>query len=164
MESNAPEYVRTLDRLRRLCSKREYCCRDMMERAVKSLSDEDAASRIVKELSEGGYVSDERYASAFARDKSYICGWGPAKIRYALISKGIAGDVIAEAMSGVDGEKSEEKLRRALEVKYRALAADPQVKIKLLKFALSRGHAYPIVEKVVADILKSKDWKPCATK
>lgn len=158
MEQLAPEYARTLDYLRRLCSVREYCRNDVMEKALKRLADGEAAERVVAELVADGFVSDGRYAGAFARDKAYIGGWGPAKIRYALASKGIARDVIDAALSAVDLEKSEEKLRRSVETKYKALSADPQVRLKLLKFALSRGYAYPIVEKVVSDILKnSKD-------
>lgn len=154
MEQLAPEYARTLDYLRRLCSTREYCRSDVMEKAMKRLDDKEAAERAVAELVADGFVSDERYAGAFARDKSYIGGWGPAKIRYALVSKGIAKDVIDAALSGVDSEKSEEKLRRSVETRYKALSADPQVRLKLLKFALSRGYSYPIAEKAVADILK----------
>ena len=85
-------YDKVLDRLRTLCSRREYCSGDMLKKAAEYLSRygcepdmvPDAAEEVLEALRKDRYVDDLRYASSFARDKSGIAGWGPVKIRYAL--------------------------------------------------------------------------------
>ena len=72
------------------------------------------------------FVSDLRYASAFAREKASLSGWGPVKIRFALSGKGIARQVIDEAIGGIDTEKAAGRLRQLLESKWKTLADDPQ--------------------------------------
>ena len=147
------DVAKTLDYLRKLCSVREYCVRDIRDKAEKRLGNAAEADKVVRTLQQEGYLSEQRYASAFARDKASISGWGAYKIRYQLSTKGIPAAIIDQALKEIDGEKAEEKLRRSLIAKSKLLEDDPQIKIKLLKFALSRGYSYEEVNKVVSEIL-----------
>lgn len=145
---------KVLARLQAQCSKREYCSRDILAKAVKLLEgDADAASEVLASLVEEKYVSDLRYASAFAREKSSIQGWGKVKIAYMLSAKGISRDTINEAFEDIDDDSASRKLENVIRVKYRLLADDPQCKIKLLKFALSRGYSYDEVKSVVDRVM-----------
>ena len=77
-----------LDNLRRQCSRREYCTSDVLKKAEKALEgDKEKAMQVVATLVEEKYVDDLRYASAYAREKSSISGWGAVKIRYMLSAK-----------------------------------------------------------------------------
>ena len=92
-----------LDRLRGLCSRREYCVADVLKKASDGLEgDRAAAQEVVDVLVKEKYVDDLRYASAFARDKSAIQGWGEVKIRYMLSAKGVPRDVIDKALEEID--------------------------------------------------------------
>lgn len=140
MEANAKK---VLDRLENQCSKREYCTRDVRQKAMKALEgDAAAADEIVASLVNDRYVDDLRYASAFAREKASLSGWGPIKIRYALRAKGLGESDISAALEEIDSDKADERLRRLLEVKAKSLEGDPQLRLKLIKFALSRGYDY----------------------
>ncbi|MBP5521281.1 MAG: RecX family transcriptional regulator, partial [Bacteroidales bacterium] len=88
------------------------------------------------------FVDDLRYAGAFAREKARLQGWGPVKIRFALRSKGIASELIEEALETVDTQAASDKLSKLLQAKAASLEGDPQKKFKLIKFALSRGYEY----------------------
>ena len=99
---------------------------------------ETALNKLIEER----YVDDLRYATAYARDKASISGWGATKIRYMLSAKGVAKDVISEALNEVDESKATSRLEKLLEHKYKSLKDDPQWKIKLLRFALGRGYSY----------------------
>lgn len=146
-----------LDRLRGLCSRREYCVSDVRRKALDALDgDHDEAEQVVASLIKDKYVDDLRYATAYARDKSSIQGWGNVKIRYALVEKGIARDIVEVALEGVDKERSDERLFKLLEMKYRALKEDPQCKLKLIRYALGRGYEYSDV-KVLIDKIVSYD-------
>ena len=143
-------------RLEAQCAKREYCSSDIRAKARKALADAmartgvepdagqlcAAVDSIVAALVAGGFVSDLRYASAFAREKSSLTGWGPVKIRYALSAKGIPRDLIDAALSEIDTHKAEARLDKLLAAKARTLEGDPHARLKLLKFALSRGYEY----------------------
>ena len=146
-----------LDNLRRQCSRREYCISDVLKKAEKALEgDKEKAMQVVATLVEEKFVDDLRYASAYAREKSAISGWGEVKIRYMLSAKGIARDVIAQALAEVDPNRADSRLIKLLENKYRTLREDPQCKLKLLRFALGRGYSYDEVSGHI-DALMKKD-------
>lgn len=150
-----------LSKLQSLCVKREYCRYDIARKARRLLKDEpnpeEKLQAMVDSLVEDGFVSDLRYSSAYAREKSSISGWGPLKIRTALLSKRIERSVIDEALGEVDDDRAQEKLRKVLQNKWRSLSDDPQGKLKLIRFALSRGYDYDSVRPVVEDIVSASD-------
>ena len=146
--------AKCLSRLQKLCSKAEYCVADIRRKALKDMEgDADAAGKIVAQLVEERYVDDARYAVAFAREKANIQGWGPVKISFQLRGKGIADAAIKEALLEIEPEKADAKLEKVLAAKARTLQGDPQFKLKLLKFGLTRGYNYDQVEKAVSKII-----------
>lgn len=149
----ATEYSRVLDYLRKLCSTREYCTKDITDKALKRLEDNALAQQAVDTLTQEGFLCDLRYATAFVRDKSTLAGWGEVKIRHMLRAKGISDTTIREALGEIDRGKADDKLRKVLETKRKALKDDPRMKLKLLKFALSRGYTYDQVNSILPGIL-----------
>lgn len=148
------EYSRCLSRLQKLCSKAEYCSADIYRKALKDLEgDASEAARIVAALVEDRYVDDARYASAFAREKASVQGWGPVKIRFQLRSKGISDANITAALAEIDSNRADDRLERLLTAKARTLQGDPQIRLKLLKFALGRGYEYSQVEAALSAIV-----------
>ena len=149
------EMNKILDNLRRQCSRREYCTSDVLKKAEKALEgDREKAMQVVATLVKEKYVDDLRYASAYAREKSAISGWGEVKIKYMLSAKGIAKDVIAEALSEIDDVKADARLLKLLENKYRTLKDDPQWRMKLLRFALGRGYSYDEVSACIETLMR----------
>lgn len=146
---------KVLARMQRLCISREYCCSDMRTKVLKALEgNEEAADEIMDALVRDRFIDDLRYASAFARDKSSLAGWGTAKIRYALVRKGIERSVIQEALAEIDSGKADSKMRSVIEAKYRSISGAPDAKIKLLRYALGRGYAYDEVREIVDDLVR----------
>ena len=145
--------TKTLNNLRRQCSRREYCSKDVLAKAEKALEgDREQAQKILQTLIEEKYVDDLRYSEAYARDKSSIAGWGAVKIRYMLSAKGIDRDVISRALEEIDEKKADDRLHKLLENKYRTLKDDPQWRMKLLRFALGRGYSYDEVNSVLKSL------------
>lgn len=135
--------ARVTDRMRRLCSRREYCRSDIMSKVVDALDgDREQAAKIVETLVNEKYIDDLRYASAFARDKSSIAGWGETKIRYMLSAKGISREVVTQALEEIDDSRARTRLEKLLENKLKTLKDDPQCRLKMLRFALGRGYGY----------------------
>ena len=142
------------DRMRALCSRSEYCRKDVMKKVMTALDGDVAkAEEVVAKLVEERYVDDLRYATAFARDKASIAGWGEAKIRYMLSSKGIDRELIAQALDEVDDKRAETRLEKLMENKVRSLRDDPQRRLKLLRFGLGRGYSYDQVTEMIDKML-----------
>ena len=98
------------------CARREYCRAEMRQKALKALDgDEAAAVEVLDSLVEDGFVDDARYAGAFAREKAVL---------------------------DIDAVAAAEKLDKLLTAKAKSLQGDPQARLKLIKYALSRGYNY----------------------
>lgn len=143
-----------LSRLQKLCSKAEYCEADIYRKALKALDgDAQAAAKVLASLKEDRYVDNARYAAAFARDKANFQGWGQVKIRFQLRAKGVSEADITQALQEIEPAKAEEKMEKVLAAKAKTLQGDPQFRLKLLKFGLTRGYDYDDVEAAVSKII-----------
>lgn len=149
------EQSKVLDRMRRLCSRREYCESDIR----KKLASEEGidAEAVIASLKADRYLSNARYAEAFARDKSSLDGWGAVKIRYALAAKGVSKEDIDAALEAIDRGAAASRLEKLVSARYRSLSEDPQCRLKLLRYALGRGYAYEEVESAVGKVMGGGD-------
>ena len=146
--------LKVADRMMALCSRREYCRKDILKKVMTALDGDAAkAEEVVGKLVEERYVDDRRYAAAFARDKASIAGWGAAKIRYMLAAKGVDREIIASALEEVDVSRADARLEKLMENKARSLKDDPQRRMKLLRFGVGRGYGYEEVSSMIDRIL-----------
>ena len=156
-DSTSDAMDKVLDKMRVLCSRREYCRSDIMKKALKAMEgDSAAAEKIVETLVGEKFIDELRYCSAFARDKSSIAGWGDTKIRYMLSSKGIPRETISLALEEIDRGKASVKLEKLMENKLKSLKDDPQCRLKMLRFALGRGYGYEEASSVLEGLMKRK--------
>ncbi|MBQ7253573.1 MAG: RecX family transcriptional regulator [Bacteroidales bacterium] len=131
-------------RLSKLCSVREYCKAEIA-RKVELLKGDDAidTQAIISQLCRDKYIDENRYAAAFARDKSALQGWGDAKIRIALARKGLDRDAIEYGLEQIDTEKAQARMESVLAAKLRTIKGEgQQVLAKLLRYGTSRGYSY----------------------
>ena len=149
---------KVLPYLQNLCVKREYCRSDIRKKALAAFDgDAGEADKAVASLVSDRFVDDSRYAAAFSREKSSLTGWGPAKIRYALMMKGISKEDIASGLEEIDEGAASSRLEKLVAAKRRSLQGDPYIKFKLIKYALSRGYDYDEVAAVVEKALSTED-------
>ena len=109
---------------------------------------------MVASLKADRFVDDLRYASAFAREKSSLTGWGPVKIRFALRAKGISEADIAAGLAEIEEDRASSRLESLLRGKWKSLSDDPAGRLKLIRFALSRGYEYSQVEGIIDGITR----------
>lgn len=146
------------DKLRNLCSRREYCSSDIRRKALTALdNDREGADKVMDLLIKDKYVDDYRYSCAYARDKASIAGWGPSKIRYMLSSKGVDRDVIDRAMLEIDESKADQRLDRLVRSRYASLRNDPRVRVKLLRYVVGRGYSYDEASSVIDELMKERN-------
>lgn len=137
---------RLLRRLMRACSVREYCSEDIRRKVLRADPEADAEA-LLEILVAEGYVDDSRYASAFARDKTVIDGWGAAKVRHALAAKRIPQAVADAALAEVDGDARTARMDSVIVRKWEEIRRkrpdEPRQDslARLLRFCQGRGYS-----------------------
>lgn len=146
-----------LVRLSGLCSRAEYCLKDMRHKMMRWELPDGAETRILKRLVSDRYIDENRYAHAFVRSKFRFNRWGKDKIVRSLKMKGISDDDIADAINDIDDKESSDTLRDLLTSKMRTVKykSDYELYMKLLRFAVSRGFSLESSRKCLEDIVNN---------
>lgn len=142
---------KALSKLAALCAKAEYCTGDMDEKMRNWGLDEETRRKNIDYLVEHKYVDNARYCRAFINDKITYNHWGRRKIEQALWMKHVPEDVSAPILDEVPDEKYIEVLKPLLDAKWSTIKADTDYErsMKLIKFAMSRGFSFDIIQKVL---------------
>ena len=137
-------------RLAGLCARSEQCEYDLRAKISRAGLSLEEADDIIGMLRENKFIDDARFAGAFARDKARFAGWGPARIRQALMLKRIPSAIIAEAVDALEDTDLSESLMRAARAKARSLdLADKNDLMKLCRHLMSRGFSYDDFKKAL---------------
>lgn len=130
-----------------LCSKKEYCSRDIREKLKRWELEEKAQQKIMSFLEQHQFVDDHRFARIYAEDKFRFNHWGKQKIAMMLRQKGIETDTIAEALENIGKQNYEESCLELLRQKWKNMPREEpyKMKAKLIRFAVGRGFDYDTV-------------------
>ncbi len=146
-----------LARLQHLCSRSEKCIADVQKKLHKWEVPEKEAKAIVVKLLADKFIDETRYAHAFVRDKYRLSHWGILKIRQALQAKKISTPIIAEALKEIDANDYKKELLALLKRKNATLkttTSSEELKVKLLRFAVSKGYEYNVVYDLLTNFSK----------
>ena len=91
---------------------------------------------------------------AFVRGKVNQSGWGVNKIRFHLIQKGIAKELIEEALQQTDKDVYRQRLADILKAKSKTIKAanDFEKKRKLAAYAMQKGFESSLVWETLKDL------------
>lgn len=137
-----------------LCARSEQAPADIHDKLVKWGLSSDAATRVVRELTEQGFLDENRYARAFAKDRFVFNGWGKIKIAHQLRMKAIPAEVIDEAMTAIDEDQYRRRLVELLSAKWRAVK-DRELRAAwaaMMRFAVSRGFETALAAQCVKQV------------
>lgn len=143
-----------MNRAAALCARSERAPGEICEKLRQwGLSSSDV-SRILSQLTEQGFINEERYARAFVKDRFTFNGWGKIKIAYQLRQKGIPDDLIDEAMMAIDDDQYRERLIGLLRDKWRAVKGrEPRAAwAAMMRFAASRGFEASIAGECIKQV------------
>lgn len=145
--------------LMRLCARSEKSSGDALRLMSQWQVPQAERAGVLDRLLRERFIDDGRYAEAYVREKSRLSGWGARKIAMQLRQKGVAQDIIAEALKLLDSDvelpRLVEKLRRKMRTtKY---SSDYELRGKLLRYALSLGFDYDMAQRAVEESLAEQD-------
>ena len=142
--------------LMRLCARAERSSGDAMRLMATWMVPEGDRQRVLQRLIKDRFIDDSRYTEAFVREKSNLSAWGEYKIRATLRRKGIADEIINNALQQMPTEQNIERLTERLKRKMRTIKYDTtyQLKTKLIRHALSLGFTMDDVLKCVEEVMR----------
>lgn len=148
-----------LQSLMRLCARSEKSSGDALRLMQQWQVPHTERQGVLERLVEERFIDDGRYAEAYVREKSRLSGWGARKIAMQLRQKGVSQAIIDDALrqldSNVELPRLVDKLRRKIRTtKY---TSDYELRGKLMRYALSLGFDYDIVQRAVEDSLEEQD-------
>lgn len=138
-----------------LCSKKEYCSRDIREKLKRWELEEKAQQKIMSFLEQHQFVDDHRFARIYAEDKFRFNHWGKQKISMMLHQKGLSTNIITNALKVLDTPDYTESCLEILKQKRMSLPEQPvyQVRAKLTRFALGRGFDFDTINQCLEKLL-----------
>ena len=120
----------------RLLARREYARAELEARLVAKGATRDEIAAVLDELSALGYVSNERFARAFAEQKSG--GYSRQRISRELKAKGIDADDIAVALASA-GVEDAPTLEALWHRRFGSPPANDREKARQVRFLQARG-------------------------
>lgn len=149
--------------LMRLCARAERSSGDALRLMQNWGIDRQKQQVILKRLIDDRFIDDKRYAEAFVREKIRLSAWGKYKITAALKRKGIADEIIAEALADLNPTDNKKRLQDKLQAKIKHTKYDSeyQLKTKLIRYALSLGFEMDEVMESVNDVMKNNNIEEC---
>jgi regulatory protein len=110
--------------------------------------DEPERAEVIARLVAEGVLDDERFARRYAEDKRDLAGWGPDRIREALLARGVDREHVEAALAG-EGEA--EQLKRAVAMLHKRglrCDSDPE-RDRALRLLVRRGYALELAYEAV---------------
>lgn len=129
-------------------SRKERTAAELHDLLIARGVEPGAAEEVLERLAAIGELDDARFAERFAEDKRDLRGWGPERIRAALVERGIERG-LAERAAG--GEDHTSQVDRAAELLGRRGAApdDEAARGRALAYLARRGFDYEVAYEAV---------------
>lgn len=148
----SPDQV--LDKMAKYCAYQERCVKDVRDKLKTYDIPQEDRDKILDYLLDSRFVNNERFAKSFVRGKINQSGWGLNKIRFHLMQKGIAKDIIDEALGQTDEKVYRQRLIDILKTKSKTIKAetDFERKRKLAAYAMQKGFEASLVWEVIKEL------------
>ena len=131
----------------RLLSQREHSRQELMRKLQVHEEVEGELARALDDLQAKGFISEQRVVESVVHRRA--ARLGVQRIRQELQAKGLAPEVMQEALASLRGSE----LARAREVwrkKFGVVASTPAERARQLRFLASRGFGAEVLRHVVA--------------
>lgn len=140
-----------LDKMAKYCAYQERCVKDVRDKLKTFDIPQEDRDKILDYLLDNRFVNDKRFAKSFVRGKINQSGWGLNKIRFHLMQKGIAKEIIDDALAQTDEEAYRQRLIDILKAKSKTVKAenDFEKKRKLAAYAMQKGFEAALVWEVL---------------
>ena len=147
-------YKAALNKAMAQCSRREFCRSDIRTKLEEWGVSSDDSEKIISELVKENFINDQRFSSAFVRDKFNYNKWGKVKISAHLKAKKISGDILKSALDSIDNETYIKTINELISSRRKSVKSKNRydLKAKLLRYGLSKGFESYLLYDILNDI------------
>ena len=138
-------YNKALD----LLSRREHSSKEIREKLILRFDDIVIINSVITKLEENNLINDTRFAEAYVSSRKRK-GFGPKKITFELLSKGVSESVANRIIDEEGGWKGAAKLVFTKKFKN-GLSSDVKNSLKQKSFLKNRGFGFKEIESVFGD-------------
>ncbi len=138
-------YNKSLD----LLSRREHSSKEVREKLLLRFDDKVIISSVITKLEENNLINDTRFAEAYVSSRKRK-GFGPKKISFELLSKGVSESVANRIIDEEGGWKRAAKLAFTKKFKN-GQSSDVKNSLKQKSFLKNRGFGFKEIESVFGD-------------
>ena len=151
--------VQALNRASALCAASEQAPGDIRDKLLRWGLTAAEAADVLDQLITQGFIDERRYARAFVNDRFRFNGWGRVKIAYQLKQKGVAADIIAEALATIDEQQYRDRLVDLLRAKWRTVNGRETraAWAAMMRYAASRGFEASVASPCVKQVTHIDD-------
>lgn len=149
-------FADALNKARRFCAFQDRCHFEVEEK-LKSLGLHwEFIPTVCVSLSQEGYLSEERFVSAYVRGKFNRNKWGRVKIVRGLKAKRISEVLIREGLQEIDEQKYLERIDELARAKSKSLLDknSREAKQKVYNFLLQKGFEPNLITEAVSALSK----------
>ena len=138
-------YNKALD----LLSRREHSSKEIREKLLLRFDDNIIINSVITKLEENNLINNTRFAEAYVSSRKRK-GFGPKKITFELLSKGVSESVANRIIDEEGGWKRAAKLAFTKKFKN-GLSSDVKNSLKQKSFLKNRGFGFKEIESVFGD-------------
>ncbi|MCL2396646.1 MAG: RecX family transcriptional regulator [Defluviitaleaceae bacterium] len=154
------DYAKARDVAVRYLAHRPRSTKEVQGKLVAGQYSEASIQRVLKLLTDGGYLDDVNFAALFIQQKSSLANYGKRRIITELFQKGVAKEDImaaygrAFAEDGTEAETEQAAATRAIEKKLRnkdaqAILNDQKELARLTAFLARRGFSFGVIKTAI---------------
>lgn len=113
------------------------CSEAALRQKLARKAQPEAVEAVIRRVKGLGYLDDRQYAEGYAR--LYAGRWGAAKLRQALLEKGVSREIVDQVLSAQASEQDPVEEGVALLLRYPSRHRGQ--KPRAIRFLLNRGYA-----------------------
>lgn len=138
-----------------LLSYRQRSIKEIYTRLIQKGYEEEYVIKAIEYCKDRNYLNDKIYAESFIKDKINLNNYGPIRIRFDLLSKGVSKDIVNEVLN-LDFDEEYIRAYELAQKKIKSYKNDEKNAIyrKLGGFLQRKGYTYEVVSKVLKVVLE----------
>lgn len=152
------EFEKQLAKMRRWCAMQERCIVEVRIHSRAVGVSETNTEKIIAQLSEEGFIDEERYAKLYAGGKFRNKKWGRARIIGELKARQIPDELIRTGLSEIDEEEYRNRIIGMVEHKIAITDTTNKLlfKHRLSKSAIAKGYEPELVSDIIDELMKKR--------
>jgi regulatory protein len=134
-----------LSKLEHFCAYRERCPKEVRAKMAELGARGEIADQIYTVLETDGFFNEARFAQAFAGGKFRINHWGRVRIRIELRMRGIAPNLIRDALATINENEYIQVLQQLLDQKRAYYAETDNAREKTIAALMRAGFEQDLI-------------------